>query len=114
MIMYPAIYFEQTDSFPGLIVILPVLGTFLIIFSGESRQGIVYFVLSSRPMLFIGKRSYGLYLFHWPIYVIFSYVFIELTFYQLLVALILTGILTLASYKYIEQDLQSILITCRS
>ena len=36
---------------------------------GESR--VINFILTIRPLRFFGKISYGLYVFHWPVYLIF-------------------------------------------
>jgi peptidoglycan/LPS O-acetylase OafA/YrhL len=53
-------------SFPGAIATLPVVGTILLIAAGPmswvNRQ-----VLASRPFVYIGRISYPLYLWHWPL-----------------------------------------------
>lgn len=57
---------NEHASFPGVIALLPTVGTVLLLASvveGESR---VSRWLASRPMVFVGKRSYSLYLWHWP------------------------------------------------
>src|SRR5579863_5540660 len=58
-------------SFPGYIVLLPCLGTFLVIYAGEGGQCLARTLLSFRPLVFIGVISYSLYLWHWPI-IVFS------------------------------------------
>ncbi len=46
---------------------IPVLGTvFVIAFTGN-KQSIVYKVLTAPPIIYIGKISYSLYLWHWPV-----------------------------------------------
>ncbi|CAG5072035.1 hypothetical protein DYBT9623_03973 [Dyadobacter sp. CECT 9623] len=56
-------------KWPGIFTLIPVIGTFLIIItdSNESR------ILRSPAIQFLGKISYSLYLWHWPIYVIARY-----------------------------------------
>ena len=52
--------------FPGYIVLLPCVGTALVIHAGEGGPSIVSKTLSLRPVVFIGVISYSLYLWHWP------------------------------------------------
>ncbi|UIN30081.1 acyltransferase family protein [Microbacterium binotii] len=58
--------------FPGWVAIFPVVGTALVLASGAARQGPVYAALNIAPLRFFGLVSYSLYLFHWPIIVLFS------------------------------------------
>ncbi|GAB3389751.1 acyltransferase family protein [Humibacter soli] len=62
-----ALYSAGT-TFPGVAVILPVLGAVAMIVggTGESRFGPAR-VLALRPVLFVGAISYSLYLVHWPV-----------------------------------------------
>jgi peptidoglycan/LPS O-acetylase OafA/YrhL len=69
--------------FPGVLVLLPCLGSALLIWTGMSRAGIgpapapgeahtlaptiPARLLALRPVVFIGLISYSLYLWHWPI-----------------------------------------------
>jgi hypothetical protein len=46
------------------------VGSALIIGAGESGPSLVSYVLSSRPVVFIGLISYSLYLWHWPVIVL--------------------------------------------
>lgn len=60
-------FYSRKTSFPGYAAILPVLGSALII--GFAPHTLVGRVLSLTPMTFIGKISYSLYLWHWPVMV---------------------------------------------
>lgn len=54
--------------FPGWISLLPVVGACLVL--GRTSAGSRYTVdeaLSWRPLVWIGRHSYGLYLWHWPL-----------------------------------------------
>jgi len=64
-------YGEQTP-FPGLAALLPCLGTIALIWANapsrhDSRPTWVAFVLSWKPVVFVGLISYSLYLWHWPV-----------------------------------------------
>jgi hypothetical protein len=64
-------------------------------------------VLSIPVLLWIGTRSYGLYLYHWPIYqLIRNIAGQKMTVFEFVVAMILTGIITEASYRYIETPIR--------
>lgn len=69
------VFFDQSTAFPGYTALLPVLGAAAVIFFGQrtSNAG-PGLMLSSRPFQFIGAISYSLYLVHWPLLVIPSYV----------------------------------------
>jgi peptidoglycan/LPS O-acetylase OafA/YrhL len=64
-------------------------------------------VLSIPVLLWIGTRSYGLYLYHWPIYqIIRDIAGNHLKVHEFVFALIATGIVTEASYRYIETPIR--------
>lgn len=58
--------------FPGWVAAVPVVGTALILASGAGRRTPVSAALDIAPLRFFGLISYSLYLFHWPIIVLFS------------------------------------------
>ncbi len=57
--------------FPGINAVLPTIAVVLILFSGGVK-GFTYSVLSTRVSSFIGKISYSLYLWHWPIIIFYK------------------------------------------
>lgn len=69
LIAYAAISFDSETRFPGVMAILPCIGTALIIYSNAdtARQNLVGRLLSTRLTVSIGLMSYSLYLWHWPI-----------------------------------------------
>ncbi|WP_181419435.1 MULTISPECIES: acyltransferase family protein [unclassified Curtobacterium] len=53
---------------PGLLTLLPVLGTMTLLLPGTSaRFDVVRRLLSTRPMVVLGDASYSIYLWHWPL-----------------------------------------------
>ena len=61
---------HETHPFPGWVAALPVLGAAAVIGAGPvagSRGPVA--VLRSAPMQLVGKLSYSLYLWHWPVMV---------------------------------------------
>ncbi len=67
LIVVSLIVIDDPSIFPGYIALLPVIGSSLICWSASSAGEKV---LSSGPMVWIGDRSYGWYLFHWPLIVL--------------------------------------------
>ncbi len=61
--------FTSATPFPGLAALFPVGGAVLIIFAGP--QTLVSKVLALGPATWIGRLSYSLYLWHWPV-IVFS------------------------------------------
>ncbi|MFL5758945.1 MAG: acyltransferase family protein [Thermomicrobiales bacterium] len=63
--------FTSTTPFPGDAVALPVLATAFAVAGGTiARGGGAELVLKQRPFQWIGKLSYSLYLWHWPVLIV--------------------------------------------
>ena len=65
-------------------------------------------VLGNPVFLWVGTRSYGLYLYHWPIYQMIRQVAGNpLTFNQFAAAMVATVIITEASYRFVETPIRT-------
>ncbi len=73
-----------------------------------THQGSIIGKLLGNPLLsWVGTRSYGLYLFHWPIYQIIRHEAGKtLTLGQFLLAMALTVPITEASYRFVEMPIR--------
>jgi peptidoglycan/LPS O-acetylase OafA/YrhL len=73
MIVASAVVLSGTMPFPGVLALLPVGGAALMIASGSGagRFGPSR-LMSTAPMVFIGGISYSLYLWHWPMIVLWA------------------------------------------
>jgi peptidoglycan/LPS O-acetylase OafA/YrhL len=58
---------DDTDLFPGWLALLPTLGAALVIASGPGAASSR--ALASAPLVYVGRISYSLYLWHWPVFV---------------------------------------------
>ena len=56
--------------FPGVVAVVPALGALLIVVAGERSDSFGARLLAIRPARWIGRISYSLYLWHWPILVL--------------------------------------------
>jgi len=99
--------FTNANHFPWPLALLPVIGTLLLI-GGAQLNPIdpIRQCLGSSALVWIGKRSYSLYLWHWPIYVLLRWTCGLNTPIQYGAALLLSLILSMLSYRFIEQPLR--------
>ena len=59
-----------TTDYPGLASLLPTLGALAIIASGGAVGSPVSIALATAPLRWLGRVSYSLYLWHWPILIL--------------------------------------------
>ncbi len=79
----------------------------MVIAAVTHRRSLAGPVLGNPLFLWVGLRSYGMYLYHWPIYqVIRRIAGNPLTWPQFAVAMVATLIVTEASYRYIEMPIR--------
>lgn len=62
-----AAHSSTTGQFPGVGALLPCGGALLLIAAGR-RTTTVHWALANRTAVFVGRISYPLYLWHWPVY----------------------------------------------
>ena len=103
----------RNEGFPGWIAMLPVAGsTFLLAGIGTSRRGAIHRSLAHPVMVFVGKRSYSLYLWHWP-----TFSFVDYYFYLsspavgLALKIVISIAGTVLTYRFAERPMRSWLNT---
>lgn len=92
----------QRFPMPG--ALLAVVGTLGILGVLYHHSGLrrLHGLLGSRPLVAVGKISYSLYLWHWPIFVLFRWTVGLETPIQRSIAVTLAFVLATASYRWIE------------
>jgi len=61
--------YSRKTSYPGFAALAPVIGSFFVIAASPNFRDPIFNILSSAPFRFVGKISYSLYLWHWPLLV---------------------------------------------
>ena len=99
---------SRPDAFPFPGAIPSVLGALGLLFflHGENRRNPLMRLLASRPMLFTGRISYSLYLWHWPVFVLFRWTTGTDTPPFQAAALLLSFALAAASFHWVETPLR--------
>lgn len=69
-----ALLLDGATPFPGTAALWPVLGTLAVIAAHAKGPASPYPILALRPVQYVGSISYSVYLWHWPLIVLFPYV----------------------------------------
>lgn len=104
MIALACLVFDQTTSFPSYRALLPVIGAVFVIAGGSyySPTACSYF-LSLKFFQYIGDISYSLYLWHWPLIVVFKlYLGESFTFIWGFSVVVISIVLAHFTKKYVE------------
>lgn len=92
---------RETMRFPGLTALPPVLGTALILHFAPGTR--VAALLSLKPLRFCGWISYSLYLWHWPVVVLVTYLVDPAGPLTVAAMIALSFALATASWRWVEE-----------
>lgn len=109
LIAFATAILNHKSAFPGYWALLPVLGACLMIAPTNKKSRALGF-LCSKPALFIGRISFSLYLWHWPVLLLSQSADIKSRSAKF-IALIICFVLAWLTYRLIEQPFRSIKIT---
>lgn len=97
---------NESDVFPGINALFVTIASALVIFSGTLKTSIISRVLSQPPMALIGRLSYSLYLWHWPVLAFYRYYFISFTIVDAIICGAITVALSFFSWRWVENPLR--------
>ena len=108
LILFPSFFYKKSGLYPGVYALAPTLGAVLIIITASKSYFCQYF-LSGRLIVFFGKISYPLYLWHWPLYSLSTIVITEDIKLIFKVSLILLAVfISWITFKFIETPLKTV------
>jgi peptidoglycan/LPS O-acetylase OafA/YrhL len=110
LIVVPMLVYTAETPFPGWAALPPCLGAALVLHAGVRRPDIAALVLTNPWLAYVGKISYSLYLWHWPIIVLYKYSLIRerLSFPDMAWCLSLSIIAAVLSYHIVEQNVRQL------
>ena len=106
---FSAVAFDATTAYPGTAVVIPVLGAALVIAGGvHAPRWAAESILGVRPFRWMGRHSYSLYLWHWPILIIAaeSAGKASLPFRQNVVWLLVAVAASVVTYRLVENPIR--------
>lgn len=106
LIVAGAVFLTENSPFPGPWAVIPVLGAVLVIAGNEARLGAGMSLLSNAMTDYIGKISYSLYLWHFPVIIFMRAMWPEHGPLGQLVAVTVMLVLSQLSYHFVEEPVR--------
>lgn len=111
IICFTGILLPVSTVFPGYAALLPTTGVMLVLLAAEnsSRFGVDK-LLSLKPFIFFGSFSYGFYLWHWPLLILY-YAYMGTDSVSIpggIAILLMTFVLSFLTTKIIESPVRKI------
>lgn len=100
---------NEAMVFPGVAVLLPVLGTAAVIVGNTEQSTLVRTILSAPYLVWFGLLSYSLYLWHWPVLVFSKYRLYDGQALSPATVILLFGLIVCLSwltYRYVETPIR--------
>ena len=106
LLVYGLIRINSALKFPGKWALVPVIGSVLIILSGKESI-INKFILGNKILVWFGKISFPLYLWHWVLLAYARIIYGEIPPQSWRISLVIAAIiLSYLTYKFIESPLR--------
>ncbi|MFG1493924.1 acyltransferase family protein [Halobacteriovorax sp. ZH4_bin.1] len=104
VLIFTVVTFDDKILFPSYNALLPCIATVCLILSLEHSTFFKF--LSKDIFTKVGKLSYSLYLFHWPVIVFGNYIFDSSIIFKDISYIFLTIFLSILNYNFVETKLR--------
>ena len=103
LVLASAMLLSDDISYPGWYALAPSLGATLLIAAGTlAPSNRVSTLLERRPLVWIGDRSYSIYLWHWPVLVLGNALGLTRSTAGVVAAVFVSVVLAALSYRLVE------------
>ena len=103
LLFAPLALYDETTLFPGFSALIPCIAVVLVLTQFSVHSFTYKTFLGNRVAIYVGKISYSLYLWHWPLLAILAYLLGNLETYYLAAILAASFLMAHLSWVYIEQ-----------
>lgn len=107
LVIWSVTSIEAGDHFPGMVAMVPVLGTVLMLANGRSNNPVSTVLCAPIPVFF-GLISYSLYLWHWPVMTLSNYLRGDyLGWHEAVLWLAISVGLAYLSWRFVERPVRT-------
>lgn len=115
LLILPIFFYDKNTTFPGIMALLPVIATGLFICVDWKKGASLVDDFFMHPLtVYLGKISYPMYLWHWPLISFANHLFIEKTLVVIAAILFINVILSIITYELVEKRIKHLAINTRS
>ncbi|HQR06613.1 MAG TPA: acyltransferase family protein, partial [Gemmatales bacterium] len=110
IIMLSFVLIHEGPAFPGLWAVLPVTAAIGVLMPAGKNPGISEKLLALAPLVLIGRMSYSLYLWHWPVFSFVDYsMYYSSGYLRVPLKIGIAFLLTALSFYFIENPSRTFL-----
>lgn len=110
-LMFTGVLLDVGASFPGYVALIPVMAAVFMLLAGQNPTGFgVEKLLGSKPMVWLGGYSYGIYLWHWPLLIFYYEVFNtqSVSIIHGIIIILISILLSIIVHRLIEMPIASL------